>query len=399
MHPRDYGPRPRLQMGNHDPALDHDQPLDAADSHKRSPAKSSPKMREPSIESDDSDEVHLTMKIPGKDPIRDESTSRPPKKAREQAAKEAHEKAQRLSRRLNHHSSQGSMTPSPSRSRSSSSAPSKLTPLDLNNIPLQKLKRRRHFSIEDDTAEDEVDRTEGDQPVSAHWWNAVIKAIRSYWPGSRSLEGSHELQRVNAHDPPLPSGQVTPIHEENADHEMRRPRVYRQGYLSLRLYQQQGVRPAIATIPGGPAAVARANDRMSVAGLGNEASSSRHHSAISPTSSGASSPVPKHEKWYYKNKKTRSFSSVSKLIQSSTSLAQPAITGPREDGSPISPRPTLRSRSTGALDMLFRGSRRRPDDIRIEVHIAETLSRQRYLVKLCHALMKYGAPTHRLEGM
>jgi uncharacterized membrane protein YjjP (DUF1212 family) len=26
------------------------------------------------------------------------------------------------------------------------------------------------------------------------------------------------------------------------------------------------------------------------------------------------------------------------------------------------------------------------------------LSRQKYLIKLCRALMTYGAPTHRLEG-
>ena len=37
------------------------------------------------------------------------------------------------------------------------------------------------------------------------------------------------------------------------------------------------------------------------------------------------------------------------------------------------------------------------DEIRITVHIAETLSRQKYLLKLCRALMSYGAPTHRLE--
>jgi uncharacterized membrane protein YjjP (DUF1212 family) len=37
------------------------------------------------------------------------------------------------------------------------------------------------------------------------------------------------------------------------------------------------------------------------------------------------------------------------------------------------------------------------DEIKITVHIAETLSRQRYLLKLCRALMSYGAPTHRLE--
>ncbi|KAL1836129.1 hypothetical protein VTK73DRAFT_5191 [Phialemonium thermophilum] len=36
--------------------------------------------------------------------------------------------------------------------------------------------------------------------------------------------------------------------------------------------------------------------------------------------------------------------------------------------------------------------------MRITVHIAEIISRHRYLVKLCRALMMYGAPTHRLEA-
>lgn len=36
-------------------------------------------------------------------------------------------------------------------------------------------------------------------------------------------------------------------------------------------------------------------------------------------------------------------------------------------------------------------------DIKIKNHIRETQLRQRYLLKLCHALMEYGAPTHRLE--
>lgn len=37
------------------------------------------------------------------------------------------------------------------------------------------------------------------------------------------------------------------------------------------------------------------------------------------------------------------------------------------------------------------------DEIRITVHIAEIIARQRYIMQLCKALMKFGAPTHRLE--
>jgi len=48
------------------------------------------------------------------------------------------------------------------------------------------------------------------------------------------------------------------------------------------------------------------------------------------------------------------------------------------------------------------GGRSRPkpqyeDEVHLTVHIAEILCRQRYLIRLCRALMKYGAPTHRLE--
>jgi len=49
---------------------------------------------------------------------------------------------------------------------------------------------------------------------------------------------------------------------------------------------------------------------------------------------------------------------------------------------------------------LFGGRLSKPrleDEIRITIHIAETIARQRYLLKLCKALMQYGAPTHRLE--
>ncbi|KAK0656955.1 hypothetical protein B0T16DRAFT_319932 [Cercophora newfieldiana] len=42
-------------------------------------------------------------------------------------------------------------------------------------------------------------------------------------------------------------------------------------------------------------------------------------------------------------------------------------------------------------------SKQRLEEFRITVHIAEIISRHQYLIKLCQALMMYGAPTHRLE--
>lgn len=37
------------------------------------------------------------------------------------------------------------------------------------------------------------------------------------------------------------------------------------------------------------------------------------------------------------------------------------------------------------------------DEIRVTVQIAEIIARQRYIMKLCRALMRFGAPTHRME--
>jgi uncharacterized membrane protein YjjP (DUF1212 family) len=57
-----------------------------------------------------------------------------------------------------------------------------------------------------------------------------------------------------------------------------------------------------------------------------------------------------------------------------------------------------RTHSGGFTQAFHKISRPRLDDeIKITVHIAETLQRQKYLVRLCRALMAYGAPTHRLE--
>ncbi|KAG5365783.1 Pheromone-regulated membrane protein 10 [Yarrowia sp. B02] len=41
--------------------------------------------------------------------------------------------------------------------------------------------------------------------------------------------------------------------------------------------------------------------------------------------------------------------------------------------------------------------RRRRQEVKITVHIAELLQRQRFILRMCRALMLYGAPTHRLE--
>lgn len=100
-----------------------------------------------------------------------------------------------------------------------------------------------------------------------------------------------------------------------------------------------------------------------------------------PTS-GSATPRKEKIKWYKKS----AHRSTSSLIDASMNLSRASL-------------------PPGAADSLYPGKRHRKnkrrtrleDEIRVTVHIAEILARQRYIMQLCRALMRYGAPTHRLE--
>ena len=40
---------------------------------------------------------------------------------------------------------------------------------------------------------------------------------------------------------------------------------------------------------------------------------------------------------------------------------------------------------------------KKTEEVRLTIHVAEVIARQKYIMQLCRALMTYGAPTHRLE--
>ncbi|PGH18363.1 hypothetical protein AJ79_00429 [Helicocarpus griseus UAMH5409] len=190
---------------------------------------------------------------------------------------------------------------------------------------------------------------------------------------SMTQRESHPLTRVPARADDLPSGQVTPYEDRDPHTYVARPSQYRGGVLSslLRMYN----------------------------GRDEEQSHHHHHHrqqemefpsvqppsrALSPSGKGGARP---HRQKWYNNKHA---------TQSSISLS----TSPR-DGSR---RPSLgekrKSSSAGIYTLAknkFNSKLRLEEEIRLTVHIAETLARQKYLVKLCRALMRYGAPTHRLE--
>lgn len=153
------------------------------------------------------------------------------------------------------------------------------------------------------------------------------------------------------------------------------PQQYRGSVLSqlLKLYK-----PAETSGQGFGSSYHNRNASTSSAGGWNTGSGSE---------SGATTPSRK--KWYEQN---RSQETLSTLIGASARLANPNMSG--GDQKPPAPRKWPMHRRTSSNRM---SAIQMKEELRITVHIAETLSRQEFIVKLCRALMLYGAPTHRLE--
>ena len=291
-------------------------------------------------------------------------------------------------------------------------------PIDLRDIPLEKLNSRRtKFGIEDESDDDElveknVHQKKGRRLPHRQSVKSVGRFVRE------NTDWRHKLFRVKNRTPPLQSGQLTPVEEQDPFDYVPKPRQYREGYLSslLKLYDQQGVGSAFAHLPRSHHAIDAAIERRnqstaSLVGSGytTPAQTPQHSPPLaestdsptpgaSPPLSGTNTPKAKHEKWYYKNRQHRSTGSIGDLVASSTSLAQPGIQGSREQGSALRPKPRHKPRSQQALDTVL-GKKRlhRDEDIRIQIHMAETIQRKEYILKMCKALMCYGAPTHRLE--
>lgn len=125
----------------------------------------------------------------------------------------------------------------------------------------------------------------------------------------------------------------------------------------------------------------------------------RHRSTSStgPHTPGSESgtTTPSRKKWYEQNK---SQDTLANLIEASARLANPALGHQSKhetetDKKHAKKRPGYkRTNSAARLSAYWQ-----KEEARITVHIAETLARQGYIIKLCRALMLFGAPTHRLE--
>lgn len=202
--------------------------------------------------------------------------------------------------------------------------------------------------------------------------------------------------RLAVPDSPPPDGHSPDYTEAEIDEHLNRPAHYRVGVLGnlLRLYgtenqkQPHPTSPMASPLP--PPSPVAAPVRPP------------HHRGVSYDSSGHVGRTK--PKWYSKPPNSDSTTSLPGLL----SPGKPPLryghghspSSSTQIGSPGTPR-LKRSRSSGMLAKAadkFRWSKPRlEDEVRITVHIAAILSRQRYLTKLCEALMRYGAPTHRLE--
>ncbi|CAJ0548904.1 Ff.00g025170.m01.CDS01 [Fusarium sp. VM40] len=112
---------------------------------------------------------------------------------------------------------------------------------------------------------------------------------------------------------------------------------------------------------------------------------------VQGTPSGASTPK---RKWYDQNK---SQDTLANLIEASSRLANPvnpndSADKAKKNGKKPQRPGQRRTHSANRLSGLWQ-----QQEARITVHIAETLARQDYIIRLCRALMLFGAPTHRLE--
>ncbi|KFX93186.1 hypothetical protein O988_06948 [Pseudogymnoascus sp. VKM F-3808] len=103
-----------------------------------------------------------------------------------------------------------------------------------------------------------------------------------------------------------------------------------------------------------------------------------------PHPPGTTTPVKTKDrrKWY----KNPSHTSTAALVQTSMNLGRMSLPA-SANLAPIDRKSQKRNRRM----------KRKEEEVKLTIHISEIIVRQRYLMQLCRAFMRYGAPTHRLE--
>jgi uncharacterized membrane protein YjjP (DUF1212 family) len=196
-------------------------------------------------------------------------------------------------------------------------------------------------------------------------------------PAKNSQAVAEELVRKHSHNhhhqrnlsaqsfSPTRSGTQTPL-----EHDLEyvpRPEKYKGGILGtlLRLYSAEAKN-------GAPSGV----------------SSAVSTPANTPPMSRSSTPRPD----ILRGRRGQSSSTLAGLMESSLVFAAPGST--KDIAEAVSEKVKEGGRSKKGL----RGRKKAAEEYRIKVHIADILNRHTFLIKLCKALITFGAPTHRLEA-
>ncbi|TGJ87071.1 hypothetical protein E0Z10_g1692 [Xylaria hypoxylon] len=220
----------------------------------------------------------------------------------------------------------------------------------------------------DNDEKDEKDHEKASSEQRRAFKKEAYNLVQSHTLRNGHFNFEHQAPSITADS----SGQVTPSEERDAELWIPPPQQFRGSALShlLKLYRQRDDQP-----PSYPLSQRSDFSEMST-----------------PGSSGTATPTRK--KWYDKN---RSTDTLANLVEASARLANVGTAEPHTPGMQSKwPKRPKHKRSPSSR-LLKLGRPRMEDEIRITINIAETLSRQKYIIKMCKALMMYGAPTHRLE--
>lgn len=339
------------------------------------------------------------------------------------AAETAQQKASRLANRLSRSAPGSRRTSIEPVHRPQQDDPLSLatTPLQypvdmvgLQDIPLMDLSKlnklerestRRPYSLYEDTTE-----TDSDTP------DLPVRPLAKKHSPSRPTSEAHRLVKSMTRGLNLPttkkeqhhaSGTETPAMDRHLhDYDYIPPPIeFKAGILSslLKLYDQQDADAAAHQSTAHHPRVTKKPRRPPLP-QPEDPSKYKSESDTPASGSGQSSGkvTPKKAKWYHEARSpNQSTSSLAQLLQSSASTASLGTAGPASGRPGLPP-----SRSSGMIasavekishpGTVFKKPRLE-DEIRITVHIAEVIARQKYLITLCRGLMLYGAPTHRLE--
>lgn len=322
------------------------------------------------------------------------------------AARESSEHTmQDQARHMGNNSRPGSRRPSAERSRPGSPTAFEREGLiiDLDNIynsHLASMQRRMRSGNDDDTDED--DEYDQASESGSTWWGRA-RLVTERILGYHSSKTPKGLLRLQASTSSLPSSQNTTPGEKHVDDHVSGSESYRPGLLStlLNQYNEQGLASALAAIPG---AVHHSNPNIQGSARERPIEASVHRASVEPTPASSTGNSPKRERQQRHGRNTPgSTGSLASLLNSTTVLAQPAspIFAP-DPTCVVQPRASRRISTKPFGTFLERtfGTRGEAagDTTPTGVTINETLTRQVCLLKLAEALMRYGAPTHRLEG-